>query len=267
MFHTFDICERIAEKLSASDKIADAFRSNPVSAEQWSERSLANGWPSLALLYSVLDIHFPHKNYDHIAHNYLKRCTTDLQGSGTFSLLHGLAGLCITTYFCSKEGDRYRHLLTQLDKLLVDKLELYLNLPEKESYPFHVYNRMHGISGVLAYLSLRQNDSVLQFYAKRCLSHLVAFINRKSLSSIIMFQVGMSLLKLFIFLETKKSIQMENLVWGNRVYRRPIRAIHHGARRNLGRGFARSYFFSLRLVEKKERRVCSMVPLGPMPSH
>lgn len=176
MFHTLDICQSIAEKLQNLNQttIASTLKS-------WNDTSLVNGWPSLALFYSILDRHFPDQKFDQLAHDYLLLSLSKAHPKGSISLLNGTAGLCFTVYICSQSGTRYKNLLAQLDQQLIVELKGFLQKPDRS---MNDYNLLNGVSGALAYLLLRQEEPQLLFYAKECLSAIVSFIqNKKTVSN------------------------------------------------------------------------------------
>lgn len=175
MFHTFDICQSVAEKIQdLNHNDASFFLKNG------NETSLKYGWTNLALFYSVLDVHFPNQKYDELAHQYLVQSLSKVHSEHSISLHGGISGLCFTTYMCSRNELRYKTLLTQLDQLMSEKVKMWL---QKSDRIMNDYNLFTGISGALAYLLLRQNDPSLLFYAKQSLSALVNFIqNKKNIS-------------------------------------------------------------------------------------
>lgn len=182
MFHTFDICERVAEKLKDPDQILDIIVKNEARySDAWFEVSLGYGWSSLALFYSVLSRFFPNEKYDHIAHTYLKLSISKLQSLDSFpiSLFQGISGICFAAYFCSRSEERYEQLMIQLDDFLMKKLDEHFVLLETQPFP-HGYSLAQGISGVLAYLSLKQNNPMLLQAAKKCLSILVQLMSRQT---------------------------------------------------------------------------------------
>jgi hypothetical protein len=171
MFHTFDICQSIAEKLQNLNQMN--ISSLP---KNWGENSFADGWPSLSLYFSILDTHFPNQKFDHLAHEHLTLTLSKSHANNSFSLFNGTSGLCFITHLCSQNGTRYKKLLNHLDQQLIEEIKIFL---QKSDRSMSDYNLISGISGVLAYLLLRQDDPSLLFYAKQCLSSIVAFLQTK----------------------------------------------------------------------------------------
>lgn len=175
MFHTLDICQSVAEKLQILNR-SDL----STSLKNWEEPSLTSGWLSLSLFYSILNTHFPNQRFDQLAHEYLALALSKTHSNNSVSIFNGTSGLCFTAYICSQNGSRYKKLLAQLDQQLTDEIK---NLLQKRDRTMNDYNLLNGISGVLAYLLLRQNDTLLSFYTKQCLSAIVDFIkNKKNVS-------------------------------------------------------------------------------------
>lgn len=181
MFHTIDICERVAEKLSQPDYVLSFIKKRDGSIkEEFSELSLAHGWPGLALFYSVLNHSFPHAQYDLLAHTYLELSVSKLSTLPflPISLLVGVAGICFAVHLSSKEEERYSKLRAQLDNILIDKLDEHLLLMEQDVTP-NSYTLAHGITGVLAYLLFRRSDSRFLHYTQKCVAKLVELMNRE----------------------------------------------------------------------------------------
>jgi hypothetical protein len=181
MFNSFDICERLGEKLGEPDRIQSLFeRADLSQSREGLELSLAYGWPGLALFYSVLNEIFPNEAYERCSHLYLERSVAKIETMNflPLSLFLGLSGLCFTVHACSKEGLKYRQLLNELDRLLIDKLEEHFSWIEENPFP-ETYHLAHGISGSLAYFISRQTNPFLLKYAKKCLSKLIELLKRE----------------------------------------------------------------------------------------
>jgi hypothetical protein len=85
----------------------------------------------------------------------------------------------------SKQGTHYKTLLTQLETILAEELErsFFPQMAKYCAYDWHLtpdlYNLMNGISGCLAYLSLRKDEVWLNKLALRCLEELVRGLSRQ----------------------------------------------------------------------------------------
>lgn len=176
MFTTIDICERLAEKLSHFAETHSHWQYD--SLQQENEISLANGYPGLALLFSLLNQNYPHSNYASLSHTYLEKSISLLSNANfvSLSLLQGMTGICYVVNICSKEGSRYEKLRNELDKLFINKLDEYLFFNECGYHP-HIYNFANGISGALPYLFLRRSDRLFARYLDRSLSKLISLMN------------------------------------------------------------------------------------------
>lgn len=158
MDHSLSICQQVGEKLKNPQDVSFAI-------SHGDESSIAEGWPGIALFYSVMDRHFPEAGWDRIAHEYLKLSIAELENSllTPCSLLQGLSGLCFVAYHCSKEETRYEKLLQNLDTLFIDQLEEILKNTSVDC------NGLESLNGILVYLILRQNHPRFLLYAKECL--------------------------------------------------------------------------------------------------
>lgn len=191
MHHTIDICQEIAERLrspAALDQIMEnEIRQGTTSLLKWPDNTLAAGLPGIACFYAVMDHAFPDQQWDDVAHQYLKLAATRYQTFGykDCSLFFGLSGFSFAGYLCSKKS-RYQTLLKTLDVILVQEIERILidirNLTNSEHYlaPHH-YNLMHGLSGIIAYLLLRQEDRWFQKLATDCIDALVSLLATKKM--------------------------------------------------------------------------------------
>lgn len=171
MFHTIDICQSVAEKLQNLNH-------EEVSLKNWKDISLSSGWLSLSLFYSILDTHCPNQKFDELAHKYLALALSKTNPKGSISLFGGTTGLCFTVYMCSQNKSRYQKLLYQLDQQLIEGIKDFL---QKQNKSINDYCLLDGICGVLAYLLLRQNEPLLIFYTKECLTSVVSFILNKKI--------------------------------------------------------------------------------------
>jgi lantibiotic modifying enzyme len=172
MFHSLDICEQIGDRLNKID----------LSSMQYQEGvslSLAHGWPAMAIFYSTLHNFFPNKKYDERAHSFLEATVKQINSVEhlSLSLLQGITGICISAQICSKEGRRYAKLITKLDELFIEKLDVHLNsMGENAASP--TYYMAYGISGALTYLLCKQNNPLFVRYTQTTLTKLIELMNK-----------------------------------------------------------------------------------------
>lgn len=191
MYHTFDICQAIADKLRSPEYVCTRMQENVqrgnFMAEEWTQLSLAEGLPGIASFYGVMDQFFPNQGWDQVAYTYLKLTIhkTEERGISHTSLFAGLTGMCFAAYLCSKQGYRYPHLLSKLENLLFREIETSLLcqannfLDQDQDAPPHFYNLTNGLSGVLAYLLVRKEQAACHRLASDCLSRLILLLKRK----------------------------------------------------------------------------------------
>lgn len=191
MYHTFDICQAIADKLRSPEHVCTRMQENVqrgnFMAEEWTELSFAEGLPGIASFYGMMDQFFPYQGWDQVAYTYLKLTIqkTEEQGINHTSLFAGLTGMCFAAYLCSKQGYRYPHLLSKLENLLFREIEMFLLrqvdqlLDRDREAPPHFYNLTNGLSGVVAYLLVRKEQAACHRLAFDCLSRLVLLLKRK----------------------------------------------------------------------------------------
>lgn len=174
MFHTFDICEQVAERINNPNPLLEQ-------TEEKFSLSLAHGWPGFALFYSTLHNFFPDAKYDVRAHTYLEHSVSHLMSNPylPISLLQGVTGVCFAAHVCSLDGRRYPKLSTTLDQIFLEKIDEHFRFMETTSSS-STYSVSHGISGALTYLLLKQNDPLFANYTHKCLVKLVELMNRKT---------------------------------------------------------------------------------------
>ncbi len=190
MHHTIDICQDIAEKLRSPEAlyetIEDERRRGTSFVEHWPDLSLASGLPGIVCFYAAMDRAFPDQHWDDVAHQYIKLLGSECErrGYGGYSLFTGISGLCFAGYLCAKDS-RYTNFLRQLDVALVQEVEkgiAYIQKqcvePDRYVAPHH-YSLMYGLSGVVAYLMLRQQDRQLQKLMGDCVDMLISMLTAK----------------------------------------------------------------------------------------
>lgn len=175
MYHTFDICQQIAEKLkdpeTVSSIISNAIGSGRFYSDRWDESTLATGWPGIALFFSAMDRQFPNSGYDKTAYNYLQLSLSSPPIN--LSLLQGLSGIAFVVYHCSLNGARYSNLLETLDEALIDQWNCFSINEISQNFR----NGLLGFSSFLIYLTLRKESPKFQIIIKECLTKLINSLN------------------------------------------------------------------------------------------
>lgn len=185
MHHTIDICQEIAEKLRSpialSEFMEDERRRGLSSIPKWPDLSLASGLPGIVCFYAAMDRAFPNQKWDDVAHEYIKMAAKECESRGyeDVSLFYGLTGLSFAGYLCTK-GSRYQQFLRKIDATLVREIEQTLaNIRRQDlAAPYH-YNLISGLSGIVAYLMLREQDRWLQKLTDECVDLLLNLLNAK----------------------------------------------------------------------------------------
>ena len=191
MYHTVDICQGIAEKFRSPEALQhvmeDEIKRGIPFTTKWPNLTLASGLPGIVCFYAAMDRAFPDQKWDKVAHQYLKIIvqTFEIEGvSAGYSLFYGLTGICFAGHLCSKES-RYTSLLNKLNTVLINEIEQNLAYLDKnfiqtdnDITPSH-YNLTEGLSGVIAYLMLRQEDRAFQKIAADCINTLIALLEKE----------------------------------------------------------------------------------------
>lgn len=196
MYHTLDICQTIAQKLSnpqvVLQNVNQSIREGNFYSDQWNSESLINGNPGIAIFYAMMDHVFPNDGWDRVAHNYLQIAVDEFENKGfpNCSLYMGLAGLGTAAFFCSRIGIRYKKLLDKLDSAIIEEVQnlLWKRLTLKmETEIFYIspkiYNIAEGLSGILLYISLRKDNPYLLSVGSDCIKKLSFILKNKKLNS------------------------------------------------------------------------------------
>ncbi len=186
MHHSLDICYDIAEKLKGPEKISalmqEKARQGGFLGDEWSEFSLATGFPGIICFYGMMHLNFENEGWDVVAHDYIKYIKTYLETAGQLdvSLFFGLAGWSLAVYFCSDNSRRYTRMLSQLDDLLIqDVRKRFPNQSPTYSDPYtlvpsNYYNLARGLSGIISYSLLREE---LKELTQQCVESLVKVLS------------------------------------------------------------------------------------------
>lgn len=191
MFHSIAICHEVAEKMKnpsdVSNTVVEAIKHDAFFGEGWPRESFGEGFAGIAVFYAVMDTVFPEAGWDKIAHQYIKLTADDLEQNGykNYSLFSGICGLCYAIHLSAYRGARYKKILGKLEGLLISETERsFLSMADHYlennlDLPPSFYSLTNGISGVLAYLLLRKEDSRMHQLTVQCLSKLVLLLNRQ----------------------------------------------------------------------------------------
>jgi hypothetical protein len=129
------------------------------SGPSWSDLSLANGYPSLLLLFSVLQQQGLVENGEGVVHSYVLKIKEAIESQGLFdlSLFGGVSGICFALKHASCEGTRYQNMLHSLHSFLAERVErAYLEPLKQNQRQFlptspRLYDPIQGISGIGRY--------------------------------------------------------------------------------------------------------------------
>ena len=187
MYHSLDICQDIAQKMSDLEAIKELSENS--FQRNWASASLFEGIPGIVCFYSAMDLAYPTGGWDAVVHEYVKWLAEEFEKkpSGDPSLFGGIAGLCFSVFLASRSGTRYVQLLSKLEQALIDQVETEF-LQKAEDYlredteiPPEFYTLMNGISGLVAYLLLRKNHPPLFRLLQDSLKTLLKILNRTRL--------------------------------------------------------------------------------------
>jgi len=159
-----DVAARLREPAQVEQSLVSARQDTgyPRSV-RWRPEGLWQGYAGLALLWSAVDACFPGEGWDTVGREHLRLAVhaAEERRRPTSGLSAGLAGLAAAAWSLSRNGTRYRGLLTTLDAALVG-LVVEETAWLLDHRPFGIeaarLDVISGLSGVGRYLLLRRAD-------------------------------------------------------------------------------------------------------------
>ncbi|MFI9380018.1 lanthionine synthetase C family protein [Kutzneria sp. NPDC052558] len=118
----------------------------------------------IALLHGELDRHRPGAGWDRAAHAHLARAATaaERSGPGSSGLCGGVGGVAFAAWSLSRGGERYRRLMTELDRGVIagvtTRAELLSESPSGP--PAHLIDVINGLAGSGGYLVRRKEKAL-----------------------------------------------------------------------------------------------------------
>jgi hypothetical protein len=157
----------VAEKLkdpSAAERAAAraAEQSQFPEFSRWSPPSIAQGNAGLALLWAYLDSCFPGHDWDVVGKLHLEEAvrSADLESTIGTGLFSGLSGLAFAGRELSRNGLRYRRMLTSLDQVIAtETIALAARVRTSNGLSVGDFDVISGLSGIGAYLLSRHAET------------------------------------------------------------------------------------------------------------
>jgi len=143
----------------------------------WEPHGVAQGDAGIALMCSYFDACFPEEGWDKAGHEYLTWATRGVEATGArhTGLYSGLAGVAFSAQSLSREGSRYKKLLSSLDYSLSSQvLEPSTSLAGRHGVAVSEFDLIVGLSGVAAYLLQRGYEPPMDVALQAILDSMVA---------------------------------------------------------------------------------------------
>jgi lantibiotic biosynthesis protein len=143
----------------------------------WEPHGVAQGDAGIALMCSYFDACFPAEGWDKRGHEFLIQATRGAETTGAHyaGLYSGLAGLAFSAWSLSRNGSRYKKLLTSLDYSISGRaLEPSAALAGRHGVAVSEFDLIVGLSGVAAYLLQRGYEPPMDVALQAILDSLVA---------------------------------------------------------------------------------------------
>lgn len=132
--------------------------------------TLADGYPSLLLLFSTLQNKGILEDKNKIGYHYILKIKEIIESQGieNLSLFSGLSGICFALKQASMEGKRYKRMLDILNGSLHDRIHkeylnpLMDNINNNQPRPSFLYDVISGIAGIGRYALENLEDPKFQ---------------------------------------------------------------------------------------------------------
>ncbi len=146
----------------------------------WSDQSLANGYPSLILLLSQLSVDGLTQSTDQMIHECVLRLKLSIERQGilNLSLFGGATGIAFAlskTKYRKMLDSVHRHILENLDQLYLAKIKK--NLLNKQSSFAKLYDPILGVCGIGRYLLEHLALPQFEAYARQITKILIELTN------------------------------------------------------------------------------------------
>ncbi|WP_243108602.1 lanthionine synthetase C family protein [Clostridium rectalis] len=128
---------------------------------RFNELSLSEGIPSLCILYGELNELYPEDGWDVKGHEYIKKIGELLEEDSNLllSMFSGLSGIGLSAICLSKNGTRYKGFINTVNKIIKNQIGDFLSfLNKKSGVDVQDYDAISGVSGILNYCMLFEND-------------------------------------------------------------------------------------------------------------
>ncbi|HHW39231.1 MAG TPA: lanthionine synthetase C family protein [Bacillales bacterium] len=125
--------------------------------------SFAQGISGLCILYGELDSIYPENSWDELGHRVLIQIVEQFEqlGINSLSAFGGLAGLSFSVSTLSRNGTRYKKLLSTLHSLFLDNLDNYLknfNPTYNQGMNNYLFDTCYGLAGIGRYLLIMSKN-------------------------------------------------------------------------------------------------------------
>lgn len=180
MNDVISVTHRLAMRLADSSIISRAietakWQTRYPNSIYWLPHSIAQGDAGLALMFGHLDLCFPTEGWDRHAHDALQRACKAVKNCSA-GIYAGLSGLAYTALYLSKNGVRYKKLISDADSFLLPLINENCNqfLSEEGYTSVDVWDIISGLSGTARYLIVRKNTPGFRQVLDKVLQCLVA---------------------------------------------------------------------------------------------
>lgn len=148
------------------------------SIDPWGDFSLAEGYPSLGVLFGELTNLFPDEGWDLIGHKYMIEIQEAIkkQSIDSLSLFGGACSIGFAANSLSCNGERYQKFIKTINEFIIQSIPAkteMLILPHKDT-KMTDYDVIQGFSGIGRYLLLFDNNPQIENILKDIIKYMIS---------------------------------------------------------------------------------------------
>ncbi|WP_028558716.1 lanthionine synthetase C family protein [Paenibacillus pinihumi] len=150
------------------------------------ELALSHGLPAICMLYGEMNEHYPDRDWDRIAHQYMQRIGRHLQEEGihSLSMFSGAAGVALASVCVSRQGQRYGSFIANLNAIITERIDEHLeHIRGQDDISMGDYDPISGITGITAYTLLFHQDPAMYEASRKIIQCLLYVCRDKQLNS------------------------------------------------------------------------------------
>lgn len=151
----------------------------------WSAIDLGRGYCGFCVLFGILDKANPDDGWDLIGHTYMQEIQKIIMKDGIseFGLWSGLAGIVVAARSLSRNGQRYKHFMDELNTCFINSfpnMMAYMESKLEEGPSLHEFDVIQGMSGIGRYVLCFIEQQPMRQALEQILSYMVKLCEDRS---------------------------------------------------------------------------------------